>query len=78
MQLASAYIKSHFSGKIFDIISSIADEKGLECYAIGGYVREVVLHRKATDIDNETVGKEIEHDEDVQLIRGRQARLSDF
>lgn len=78
MQLASDYIKSHFSGKIFDIISHIADEKGLECYAIGGYVRDVLLHRQSKDIDVVTVGKGIELAEAVASKLGRQARLSVF
>ena len=78
MQLADKYIKSHFSGKIFDIISQTADENNLECYAIGGYVRDVLLHRKSKDIDIVTVGKGIELAEAIAAKLGRGARLSVF
>lgn len=78
MQLATEYIDKNFSGKIFDIISQSADEKGLECYAIGGYVRDVLLHRKSKDIDVVTVGRGIELAEAVAAKLGRGAKLSVF
>ncbi|GAB6011708.1 CCA tRNA nucleotidyltransferase [Viscerimonas tarda] len=78
MQLDPRYIDKRFSGKIFDTISRIADEKGLECYAIGGYVRDVILHRKSKDIDVVTVGRGIELAEAVATALGRQARLAVF
>jgi len=78
MQLAEEYIKKHFSGKIFDIISEAADESKLECYAIGGYVRDVLLHRQSKDIDIVTVGKGIELAEMVTSKLGKGARLSVF
>ena len=34
-------LKEHFSSKIFSLISQTADELGLECYAVGGYVRDI-------------------------------------
>lgn len=78
MQLASEYIDKKFSGKIFDIISQTADEKNLECYAIGGYVRDVLLHRQSKDIDIVTVGKGIELAEAIASKLGRGAKLSVF
>lgn len=36
---------------IFHLISKTADELGLECYVIGGYVRDLFLERQSNDID---------------------------
>lgn len=36
---------------IFHLISETADELGLECYVIGGYVRDPFLERPSNDID---------------------------
>lgn len=78
MELTPDDIKRHFSGKIFDIISAVADEKGLECYAIGGYVRDVLLCRKSKDIDVVTVGRGIELAQAVAKQLGKSAHLSVF
>lgn len=78
MHIDPIYINKHFSGKIFETISQIADEKGLECYAIGGYVRDIILHRKSKDIDIVTVGKGIELAEAVAQFLGKKAKLSVF
>lgn len=78
MQLEKEYIESHFSGKIFDIISQSADELGVECYAIGGYVRDLFLHRPSKDIDVVTVGKGIELAQLVSKKLGKGAHLSVF
>ncbi len=45
--------------KIFQIISETADEMQLETYVIGGFVRDIYLHRKSKDIDIVTVGSGI-------------------
>jgi poly(A) polymerase len=50
----------------------------LECYAIGGYVRDIFLHRPSKDIDVVTVGKGIELAQAVAKKLGRGARLSVF
>ena len=34
-------LKEHFAGRIFSLISETADELGLECYVVGGYVRDI-------------------------------------
>ncbi len=78
MQLSSEYLEKKFSGKIFDIISQVADRLGLECYAIGGYVRDVLLHRNSKDIDIVTVGKGIELAEAIASELGKGASLSVF
>ena len=44
-------LKEHFNSKIFALISETADELGLECYVVGGYVRDIFLNRPSKDID---------------------------
>lgn len=53
-------LKEHFSDKIFSIISETADELELECYVVGGYVRDIFLKRHSKDIDVVVVGSGIE------------------
>ena len=36
---------------IFHLISEAADELQLECYVVGGYVRDIFLERPSDDID---------------------------
>ena len=45
---------------IFKQISKVADEKGLETYVIGGYVRDLYLGRPSKDIDIVTIGSGID------------------
>ena len=45
--------------KIFHQISEVADEQGVECYVVGGYVRDLFLERPSQDIDIVTVGSGI-------------------
>jgi tRNA nucleotidyltransferase (CCA-adding enzyme) len=49
--------KPALNNKIFNIISSCADELCLECYVIGGYVRDYILNNDSSkDIDIVVVG----------------------
>ncbi len=45
---------------VLHLIGKEADELGLECYVIGGYVRDLILHRPSKDIDIVVVGSGIE------------------
>ena len=45
---------------IFRRISRLVDERGVEAYVVGGYVRDYYLHRPCTDIDVVVVGSGIE------------------
>ena len=42
--------------KIFHTIGDFADNVGIECYLIGGYVRDLLLDRGSKDIDIVVVG----------------------
>lgn len=53
--------KQHLENKIFNIISQAAKELNLECYVIGGFVRDILLDRNhKKDIDIVAVGSGIE------------------
>lgn len=41
VELTTEELKQHFSDDIFKRISETADELGLECYVVGGYVRDI-------------------------------------
>ena len=45
---------------IFHRIGETADEMGVECYLVGGYVRDIFLERPTNDIDVVVVGSGIE------------------
>ena len=42
---------------IFHKISLAADSLGMECYVVGGYVRDIFLERPSNDIDVVVVGR---------------------
>lgn len=53
--------KEHLDHKIFEIVSQAAQLLNLECYVIGGFVRDIILKRNhKKDIDIVTVGSGIE------------------
>ncbi len=53
--------KQHLEHNIFKIISQAAQELNLECYVIGGFVRDILLNRDhKKDIDIVAVGSGIE------------------
>ena len=56
---------------IFKTLSDIASEKGIEAYVIGGYVRDLLLHRPSKDIDIVVVSSGIELDQEAvkRLVR---------
>ncbi len=63
---------------VFHILSDIADEMGKESYVIGGYVRDLFLHRPSKDIDIVVVGSGIEMAQAFARKLGKHAHLSVF
>lgn len=59
IELTTEELKQRFSDSIFKRISETADELGLECYVVGGYVRDIFLQRPSKDIDVVVVGSGI-------------------
>ena len=69
-------MKKHFGDKIFKQISETADKLGLECYVVGGYVRDIFLNRPSKDIDVVVVGSGIKMAETLGKHLGRGAKVS--
>ena len=64
--------------EVLHLIGETADRMGLECYVIGGWVRDLILHRPSTDIDVVVVGSGIALAEAVAKRIGKGAHLSVF
>ena len=64
--------------EIFHQISEAADHLGLECYVVGGYVRDIFLERPSNDIDVVVVGSGISVAKELKKILGHKAHLSVF
>ena len=63
---------------IFHLIGQTADELGVECYVVGGYVRDIFLERPSNDIDVVVVGSGISVAQALKDKLGRKAHLSVF
>ncbi len=63
---------------IFRQISAAADRLGVECYVVGGYVRDLFLERPSKDIDVVVVGSGISVAEELQRSIRQRAHLSVF
>ena len=63
---------------IFHLIGDAADRLGVECYVVGGYVRDIFLERPSDDIDVVVVGSGIAVAEELKRQLGRKAHLSVF
>ena len=64
--------------EIFHQISEAADHLGLECYVVGGYVRDIFLERPSNDIDVVVVGSGISVAKELKKMLGHKAHLSVF
>ena len=78
INLTTEELKQKFAGKIFQQIQQTADELHLECYVVGGYVRDLFLERPSTDIDVVVVGSGIAMAEALGKKLGRGAHVSVF
>ena len=63
---------------IFRLISQTADDMHMECYVVGGYVRDIFLERPSQDIDVVVVGSGIEIATALKQRMGKRAHLSVF
>ena len=64
--------------EIFHLIGNVADEMGVECYVVGGFVRDIFLERPSNDIDVVVVGSGIEVAKALKNKLGKKAHLSVF
>ena len=63
---------------IFHLIREAADELHLDCYVVGGYVRDIFLERPSNDIDVVVVGSGIKVADALRRKLGRKAHISVF
>lgn len=63
---------------IFHEISSAADSLGVECYVVGGYVRDLFLERPSNDIDVVVVGSGIKLADALKQELGHKAKITIF
>ena len=78
MDISREEIQDFLNRNIFKLISEVADRMELDCYVIGGYVRDFFLYRSSKDIDIVAVGKGIALAEAVASALGPRTKLSVF
>ncbi len=76
--LTDAELAQLLDKDIFHKISDAADSLGVECYVVGGYVRDLFLERPSDDIDVVVVGSGIEVADALRRSLGRKAHISVF
>lgn len=62
-------LKTSIDKPVFHDISQVADSLGLDCYVIGGYVRDLFLERESNDIDVVVVNKYSENSQSQSTSR---------
>lgn len=77
-QLSDADLAQLLDKDIFRKISEVADALHLECYVVGGYVRDLFLERPSNDIDVVVVGSGIQVADGLKKALGKKAHLSVF
>ena len=76
--LSNAELAKILDKDIFHKISEAADSLQLECYVVGGYVRDLFLERPSNDIDVVVVGSGIQVASELKKMLGKKAHLSVF
>lgn len=76
--LSDADLAQLLDQDIFHQISLAADNLGVECYVVGGYVRDLFLERPSKDIDVVVVGSGIAVAEELKRMLGKRAYISVF
>lgn len=71
-------MKKHLTHPIFSKISEVADSQNVECFVIGGFVRDIFLKRNSKDIDVVVLGSGIAIAESLASSLGKKAYLSVF
>ena len=78
IDLTAEELKQRFNHKTFHTLSETADSLGLECYTVGGYVRDLFLERPSKDIDVVVVGSGIEMAKAFGAKMGKSAKVAVF
>lgn len=59
-KITYGYLEAHLTQPIFNVLASVANETNTPAFIIGGYVRDLMLHRPSKDIDVVVQGNGIE------------------
>lgn len=78
MNISTEEIRAHIDTPLFRMISQTADELQMECYLIGGYVRDFFLFRPSNDIDVVAIGKGTVLATAIARKLGKEAHLTLF
>ena len=78
IDLTPEELKQSFDHSIFHTLSETADGLGLECYVVGGYVRDMFLGRPSKDIDVVVAGSGVEMAEAFGAKIGKPAKVTVF
>ena len=78
MIISQDEIQAYIDTPILRLISQTADEMQMECFIIGGYVRDFFLYRPSKDIDVVAIGKGTDLAEAVARKLGRETHLTLF
>lgn len=71
-------LSQHIDSAVFHDVGAVADNMGMPCYVVGGYVRDIFLCRHSKDVDFVTVGSGIDLATAVSARLGKDAHLSVF
>ncbi|MDR3119072.1 MAG: CCA tRNA nucleotidyltransferase [Mediterranea sp.] len=78
INLTPEELKQCFNRDVFRTLSETADRLGLECYVVGGYVRDLFLERPSKDIDVVVAGSGIEMAKAFGARLGKPAKVTVF
>ncbi len=71
-------LADRLTDRIFATVGAAADELSRPCYAVGGFVRDLIIGRESKDIDFVTVGSGIELAEAVDSRLGPRCHVNIF
>ncbi|MEX1241042.1 MAG: HD domain-containing protein [Cyclobacteriaceae bacterium] len=71
-------LSSSLEHPVFKTIGGVADDRSLETYVVGGYVRDLILKRPSKDVDFVCVGSGIEFAEAVAKELGPKVKVTVF
>src|SRR5687768_754794 len=71
-------MKDHLSHPVFELVSRTASELGVKAFAIGGFVRDLILKRPSKDVDIVVLGSGIDLAQAVAKKIGSDTKVSVF
>jgi putative nucleotidyltransferase with HDIG domain len=71
-------MKQHLTHPIFEIVMQASANLHVECYAIGGFVRDIFLERDSKDVDIVAIGSGIELAEETAKLLPNKPQVSFF